>query len=83
MILRSWVLVCLALTGGIASAVTVGQVDDFEAGGAAGWRKGVSSNNQPTNSATGGPSGPDAEPPARVSAADRARDDRDGGLVRV
>ena len=42
---------------GTAFAVDVGQIDDFEAGGTAGWRKGLQSTNPPTNINTGGPSG--------------------------
>ena len=40
-----------------ASAVLVGQVDDFEDGTTMGWTKGAPSPNPPTNSATGGPLG--------------------------
>ncbi len=38
-------------------AVEVGQIDDFEDGGTAGWHKGLQSTRQPTNISTGGPSG--------------------------
>ena len=42
---------------GTASAVEIGQIDDFEDGGTQGWRKGAVSTSQPTNIGTGGPSG--------------------------
>ena len=42
---------------GTAFAVEPGQIDDFEDGGTAGWRKGLQSSNPPSNINTGGPSG--------------------------
>jgi len=45
------------LLGPGAHAITAGQIDDFENGGTADWRKGANSTMQPTNISSGGPSG--------------------------
>jgi len=42
---------------GLAGAVDVGTLDDFENGGTMGWRKGANSTSPPTNINTGGPQG--------------------------
>ena len=47
---------CIAMPA-TGFAVDLGQIDDFEDGGTAGWRKGINSANQPMNISTGGPSG--------------------------
>ena len=60
MTIRIWQLLIAVLgmlVGPGAAAITAGQIDDFEDGGTAGWRKGAPSARQPTNIATGGPSG--------------------------
>ena len=56
---RSWLLVCAICMACApsASAITLGQVDDFEDGGAMSWTNG-SGAPDPANVANGGPNGP-------------------------
>lgn len=49
-------LVAVGLSSG-ASAITIGQVDDFQDGTTMGWQEGTPSPNQPTNLSDGGPLG--------------------------
>ena len=61
----AWMKICILvvaglalLIGGVASAITVGQIDDFEGGDSAGWRKGTASPSQPSIESSGGRFGP-------------------------
>ena len=47
----------VALLATPAAAITLGQIDTFQDGGTAGWRRGSLSTNQPANMASGGPGG--------------------------
>lgn len=51
------VLVPLVLCASAASAITLGQLDDFEDGTTEGWSEGLFSPNPPINMSTGGPEG--------------------------
>lgn len=47
----------VALLATPAAAITLGQIDTFQDGGTADWRRGSLSTNQPANMASGGPGG--------------------------
>src|SRR5688500_16552807 len=51
------VLACSLLLTSTASAVTFGQLDNFQSGTTAGWDHGSRSDNPPTDIPTGGPAG--------------------------
>jgi hypothetical protein len=50
---------CLLVLANHATAISLGQIDDFENGTTMGWHEGPQSPNPPTNVSTGGPAGAD------------------------